>query len=61
MPVVARYLAGELRQRRTGLGWRSLRDLPAPAATPSLRVLDVDAAFERRDGEGGGDERAASA
>ena len=47
VPVVARYLGGELRQRRTGLGWRSLAGLPGPAAAPSLEVLDVDAAFER--------------
>lgn len=47
LPVVARYLAGELRQRRTGLGWRSLRTMPEPAAEPSLDVLAVDASFER--------------
>ena len=45
--VVARYLAGELRQRRTGLGWRSLAGLPEPAAEPSLQVTQVDATFER--------------
>jgi DNA ligase-1 len=43
--VVASYLAGELRQRRTGLGYASLRDLPPPAEAPSLQVLEVDAAF----------------
>ncbi|MBO1752713.1 ATP-dependent DNA ligase [Actinotalea sp. BY-33] len=47
VPVVARYLAGELRQRRTGLGWRSLGSLPGPAAEPSLEVLAVDDLFER--------------
>lgn len=47
VPVVARYLAGELRQRRTGLGWRSLASLPGPAAEPSLTVSAVDAAFAR--------------
>ncbi|WP_210479899.1 ATP-dependent DNA ligase [Naasia sp. SYSU D00948] len=47
VPVVARYLSGELRQRRTGLGWRSLASLPAPAPKPSLEVLAVDAAFDR--------------
>ncbi|NLE72505.1 MAG: ATP-dependent DNA ligase, partial [Actinomycetales bacterium] len=47
LPVVARYLAGELRQRRTGLGWRSLAAMPPPAAEASLDVLAVDAAFER--------------
>ncbi|WP_426593414.1 ATP-dependent DNA ligase [Cellulomonas sp. McL0617] len=44
--VVSRYLGGELRQRRTGLGWRSLADLPAPADVPSLTVSAVDLAFE---------------
>jgi DNA ligase-1 len=43
--IVVAYLAGELRQRRTGLGYASLRDMPAAAATPSLTVAEVDAAF----------------
>ena len=46
-PVVASWLSGELRQRRTGVGWRSLQGLPGPAATASLTVLEVDAAFEQ--------------
>ena len=45
--IVSRYLGGELRQRRTGLGWRSLSSLPTPSAEPSLSVQDVDLAFER--------------
>ncbi|BDZ45221.1 ATP-dependent DNA ligase [Naasia aerilata] len=53
VPVVARYLAGELRQRRTGLGWRSLSGMPSPAAEASLEVLAVDAAFERMAGLAG--------
>ncbi len=40
------YVGGALRQRRTGLGWRGLTSLPEPAATPSLGVAEVDAAFE---------------
>ncbi|GGF33011.1 DNA ligase B [Marmoricola endophyticus] len=44
--LVASYLMGALRQRRTGIGWRSLNDLPGPAADPSLTVRDVDDAFE---------------
>src|SRR5829696_4975341 len=44
--VVVSYLSGELRQRRTGLGWRSLQSLPPPASTSSLEVSDVDRAFE---------------
>src|SRR6478752_7471277 len=39
--IAVAYLAGELRQRRTGLGWRSLRDLPAPAEEPSLTLTAV--------------------
>jgi DNA ligase-1 len=38
----AAYLAGELRQRQTGVGWASLRDLPPAAEVPSLTVGDVD-------------------
>jgi DNA ligase-1 len=43
-PGVA-FLSGELRQRRTGVGWAALRDLPVPAAEPSLQVGEIDAAF----------------
>jgi DNA ligase-1 len=45
--IATSYLSGELRQRRTGVGWASLRDLPAPAAAPSLHLTDVDGAFAR--------------
>jgi DNA ligase-1 len=40
----AAYLAGELRQRQTGVGWASLRGLPPPAEVPTLTVDDVDRA-----------------
>ncbi len=40
------YLAGTLRQRRTGLGWRGLVDLPAPAHESTLTVSEVHGAFE---------------
>ncbi|MEP9383510.1 ATP-dependent DNA ligase [Nocardioides sp. KR10-350] len=46
LEVVTSYLGGALRQRRTGLGWRSLTSLPPPAAEPTLTVLDVHAAFD---------------
>ena len=45
LEIVVAYLAGALRQRRTGLGYAALRDLPPPATTPTLTVRDVDAAF----------------
>lgn len=44
--TVVSYLAGSLRQRRTGLGWRSVRTLPAAADDASLRVQEVHEAFE---------------
>ena len=45
VPVVVAYLSGELTQRRTGLGYAALRDLPEPAGVASLTVSDVDAEF----------------
>jgi ATP-dependent DNA ligase len=46
-PVAVAYLSGVLPQGSIGVGWASLRDLPPPAAEPSLEVLDVHAAFGR--------------
>ncbi|MGH8835045.1 MAG: ATP-dependent DNA ligase [Actinomycetes bacterium] len=43
----AAYLCGELRQRQIGVGWASLREVPAPAETATLSIEDVDAALER--------------
>ncbi|WP_022918649.1 ATP-dependent DNA ligase [Ruania albidiflava] len=45
--TVATYLAGALVQRRTGVGWRSLQQLPPPAAEPSLTVVEVDSTLAR--------------
>jgi DNA ligase-1 len=53
VPLVVRYLSGELRQRRTGIGWATLRELPKPADASSLDVLDVDASLERAEGASG--------
>jgi DNA ligase 1 len=39
------YLAGELRQRQTGVGYAGLRDRPPPAAEAALTVARVDAAI----------------
>ena len=44
--LVVGYLAGSLRQRRTGVGWASLGTPPPPADRATLTVADVDAAFE---------------
>jgi DNA ligase-1 len=47
LEVVTSYLAGSLLQRRTGLGWRSLAQLPAPSEVSSLTVTEVDTTFGR--------------
>lgn len=57
--TVTAYLGGTLRQRRTGLGWRSLSDLPPPAETPTLAVLEVHDAFEAVAALGGAGSQAA--
>ncbi len=43
------YLAGEMRQGRSGIGYAMLRDAHSPNTidAPSLTILDVDAALER--------------
>jgi ATP-dependent DNA ligase I len=51
--IAAAFLSGDLRQRRTGVGWAALRgarDLPerhAPASDPTLTLTFVDDAFAR--------------
>lgn len=44
--IAVAYLSGELRQRQIGVGYRSLRDLPAPATEATLSLGEVDAACE---------------
>ena len=41
VPAVVAYLSGDLLQRQIGVGWAALRDLPAPAAEPTLTVDEV--------------------
>jgi DNA ligase-1 len=43
--VIVAWLSGELPQRQIGVGWAALRSLPEAAATGSLTVRGVDAAF----------------
>lgn len=45
--TVVAYLAGDLPQRRTGVGWASLRALPAPAALPATERL-LELAVDRK-------------
>jgi DNA ligase 1 len=44
--IVVSYLSGSLRQRRTGVGWKSLQSIPPPTEEPTLTVGEVDAVFE---------------
>lgn len=46
VPIAVAFLSGELRQRQIGVGYAALRDQPEPAASPSLTLREVDAAFE---------------
>ncbi|MFL6100936.1 MAG: ATP-dependent DNA ligase [Actinomycetales bacterium] len=57
--TVVSWLQGELRQRRTGLGWSAVRDLPAPATAPTLTVVEVDQAFARAEALSGPGSQAA--
>ncbi|MDO5737397.1 MAG: ATP-dependent DNA ligase [Propionibacteriaceae bacterium] len=45
--IAASYLSGVLRQRRTGLGWKSMSTLPLAAQEASLTLTEVDEAFEQ--------------
>jgi DNA ligase-1 len=45
--TIVAYLSGELRQRRTGVGWAAMMQLPAATTVPSLELAEVDDAFER--------------
>ena len=45
LEIVISYLSGSLRQRRTGVGWRTLAQPPPAAREPELTVIEIDAAF----------------
>jgi DNA ligase-1 len=45
--VAVAYLSGILPQGTIGVGWASLRELPSPAPTPSLGLLEVGATMTR--------------
>jgi DNA ligase-1 len=47
LPVAVAYLTGRLPHDPIGVGWRTLRDLPAPAVSATLHLAEVDAAARR--------------
>ncbi len=60
IPVAVSYLSGSLPQGTIGVGWAAIRDLPADSVSaPTLRLLDVDAAFARIGGTSGAGSQAA--
>ena len=44
--LVVRFMCGDLRQRRTGVGVAALREMPPPTLSPTLTVQQVDATFD---------------
>jgi ATP-dependent DNA ligase I len=57
--VAVSYLSGVLPQGTIGVGWAALRELPPPAAAPTLELLEVDAAASRIAGLSGKGSQAA--
>ena len=53
VPVAVAYLSGELPHAPIGVGWAALRELPEPARTSTLELLDVDATLRRIGGASG--------
>ena len=40
------FLSSQLRQRQIGVGYASIRDIPEPATSASLSLIEVDTALE---------------
>ncbi|MFV0306442.1 MAG: ATP-dependent DNA ligase [Desertimonas sp.] len=60
VPIVVGFLTGAPRQGRIGVGWRTLQAAgEAPAAAPSLSVLDIDRAIDELAAMSGGGVQAA--
>ncbi len=62
LPVVTAYVGGTILQRRTGVGWRGLSNLPDPAAEPTVSALEVHETLGRlaaMSGSGSQESRAA--
>ena len=54
VPVAVAYLSGALPQGSIGVGWASIKDVPAPAVPPAtLELLEVDATLRHVGGLSG--------
>jgi DNA ligase-1 len=48
VPIAVAYPSGTLRQGSIGIGWATLRDMPATAPPPAtLQLVEVDAGLSR--------------
>src|SRR5688500_3108243 len=49
VPVIVAFLSGELRQRKTNVGWATMQSAASESSpdSSSLSILDVDDTFER--------------
>jgi ATP-dependent DNA ligase I len=59
IPIAVAYLSGALPHGSIGIGWASLREVPAPAAEATLELLEVDATLRRIGGLSGAGSQAA--
>jgi DNA ligase-1 len=47
VPIAVAYLSGALPHGSIGVGWASLKDVPSPAASPTIDLVEVDATLRR--------------
>ena len=59
VPIAVAYLSGFLPQGSIGVGWASLKNLPASAAKPTLELIEVDSTLRRIGGLAGAGSQAA--
>ncbi len=59
VPIAVAYLSGALPHGSIGVGWASLREVPAPAAVATLDLVEVDATLRRIGGLSGAGSQAA--
>src|SRR5215210_2260611 len=59
VPIAVAYLSGVLPHGSIGVGWASLRDVPAPAREATLELVEVDATLRRISGLAGAGSQAA--
>jgi ATP-dependent DNA ligase I len=59
VPIAVAYLSGALPHGSIGVGWASLREVPSPAASATLELVEVDATLRHVGGLAGAGSQAA--